>query len=437
MGKRILISDCTVIPLDAGYDEKQAFYTGEIGIEGEELKFVGPTGTIPQDWVPDTVINGKDKVALPGLINAHTHAAMSLFRGYADDLPLMEWLEEKIWPLERKLKDEDVYWGTMLSILEMIKTGTTTFADMYFFMDKVAEAVAVTGIRASLSRGLIGLQLNAGKALKESRRFIKNWHRQEDGRITTMLGPHAPYTCPPPYMRKVLDLAAELQTGLHIHLAETEKECADIQKKYGMTPIQLMDSLDLFEYPVLAAHCVHINQTDIEVLTSKDVGVVHNPQSNMKLASGIAPVNAMLKAGIRVALGTDGSSSNNDLDMLQEMRSAAFLQKVGCKDPTVLPAWQVLEMATCNGACALGLAGEVGSLCPGMKADVILLNFEQPHYYPHHDVLAHLVYASQASDVETVIVNGSILMKNREMLTIDEQQVYWEVEKRARQLIMK
>ncbi len=429
---KTLVSGCTVVPLEEG--ESRVIYEGEIAIEDEFLAYVGPRGTVPEDWNPDCTIDGRGKVAMPGLVNAHTHAAMSLFRGFADDLPLMEWLENKIWPLEAKLRSKDVYWGTMLSILEMIKTGTTTFADMYFFMDSVAEAVAASGIRACLSRGLIGTHFNGNRALKEAKKFVQTWHRRENGRITTMLGPHAPYTCPPKYLRKVIKAASDLETSIHIHLAETKKEYNDILNQYGKTPVQMVDSLNLFEVPVLAAHCVHLDEKDISILSEKGVGVVHSPESNMKLASGIAPVAKMMEAGIEVALGTDGASSNNNLDLIQEARSAALLQKVAREDPTVLTAREALNMATRNGARALGLKDEIGTLCPGLKADLILINLTAPHLYPHYDVFSQLVYAADGADVDTVIVNGRILMEGREVKTIDEERVYWEVEKRAEAL---
>ncbi|GAW91042.1 amidohydrolase [Calderihabitans maritimus] len=432
---RILIQDGLIIPMDKSLaDGGELHYTGDVAVEQGKIVAAGPEGTIPADWKPDKIIDARGKAVLPGFINCHTHAAMTLFRSYADDLPLMQWLGEKIWPLEENLQSEDVYWGTQLAILEMIRSGTTTFADMYFFMDQVAQAVAETGIRACLSRGMIGVAPTRDEALKESKELVRNWHRQAEGRINVMLGPHAPYTCPPDYLDKVLEMAAELTVGIHIHLAETRDEVRDITKQYGKTPIRLMEEVGLFKFPVLAAHCVHLDEEEIEILKTHGVGVVHNPESNMKLASGIAPVSRMLEVGVKVGLGTDGPASNNNLDLIEEMRTAALLQKVSMQDPTAIPAYQALEMATRLGAAALGLSEEVGVIKPGYKADIILVDLNQPHFYPHHDPLAHLVYAARGADVDTVIIDGKVVMENREVKTIDTERVYWEVEQSARRL---
>ncbi|MDI6639147.1 MAG: amidohydrolase, partial [Bacillota bacterium] len=341
---------------------------GDIAVVGSEIVYVGPSPAPQEFRSAAKVIEGSGLIALPGLVNAHTHAAMTVFRGFADDMPLMEWLTQKIWPAEARLEADDVYWGTMLACVEMIRAGVTTFADMYFFMDETAKAVERTGMRASLSRGLIGSAPGADKALAEGRELCERWNGACGGRITTMLGPHAPYTCPKDFLEKVMEVASELGVGIHIHLSETEGEVKECRKLHGgMSPIELMDSYGLFEFPVLAAHCVHVSERDIEILSAKGVGVAHNPGCNMKIASGIAPVPKMLKAGVRVGLGTDGAASNNNLDLIEEMRTAALLQKVARRDPTALPAHRALEMATVNGARALGLADRIGSLEPGKK----------------------------------------------------------------------
>jgi 5-methylthioadenosine/S-adenosylhomocysteine deaminase len=394
---------------------------GFIVIEDNLIKKIGD-GQAP-DGNYDHIIDGTNKVALPGFVNTHTHAAMTLLRGYADDLPLMEWLETKIWPLEAKLTSEDIYWGTMLAIVEMIKSGTTTFHDMYFCMDRVAQAVEKAGIRAVLARGMVGVGPESELAFTQSRELVAKWHKAANGRINFRLGPHAPYTCPPDYLTRVAALADELQVGIHIHLAETIGEVNDCKKQFDKTPIELMESLGLFNHQVLAAHCVHLTSDDIDILKNNNVGVAHNPESNMKLSSGIAPVPDMLKAGIPVALGTDGASSNNNLDMLQEMRSCALLHKVNTFNPTVIPASQALEMATANGAIALGMENEIGKLEPGMKADIILIDLSPAHMTPRYDILANIVYSAQASDVLTVIVDGNIIMEDRVIKTINEQEI--------------
>lgn len=378
-------------------------------------------------------IDATNHLVLPGFINTHTHAAMTLLRGYADDLPLMEWLETKIWPLEDKLCAEDVYWGSMLAIVEMIKSGTTCFSDMYFFMDQTARAVEETGIRAVLARGMVGVGPMADMALEESRALVNEWSGRGQGRISFMLGPHAPYTCPPDYLQKVMQLADELKVGLHIHIAETKGECENIKQAYGRTPVAHLQSLGLFQYPTVGAHCVYLSDEEIAILAQNKVGVAHNPESNMKLASGIAPVPQMLKAGIPVGIGTDGASSNNNLDMLQEMRSCALLHKVNLLDPTVLPAYQALEMATVNGARALRL-DNLGTLTAGNKADIILLSLKEAHMIPRYDLIANLVYSAQASDVQTVIINGKIIMQDRVIKTVDEAEVLEQAKKAARRL---
>jgi 5-methylthioadenosine/S-adenosylhomocysteine deaminase len=414
----ILLDNITIIPMTI---RDFVIEKGFIVITGNTITRMGD-GPAPEGQY-DKIIDGANKVALPGFINTHTHAAMTLLRGYADDLPLMEWLQTKIWPLEDRLTAEDIYWGTLLANIEMIKSGTTAFTDMYFHMDEAAQAVEKSGLRGILSRGMVGVGPENELAITQSRELFNKWQGAANGRITFMLGPHAPYTCPPDYLKQVAALADELGAGIHIHLAETKGEFEDIKKQYGKTPVELMDDIGLLERRVLAAHCVHLTSHDIEILASKQVGVAHNPESNMKLASGIAPVPEMLEKGIAVGLGTDGASSNNNLDMLQEMRSCALLHKVNTFNPTILPAGQALEMATVNGAKALGMEKETGKLGAGMKADLILLSLSEPHMTPRYDILANIVYAGQASDVLTVIVDGNIIMEDRVIKTVDEQEV--------------
>lgn len=273
----------------------------------------------------------------------------------------------------------------------------------------------------------------ADTALEESRLLIKEWSGKGQGRITFMLGPHAPYTCPPDYLHKVMELADELKVGLHIHIAETKGEYDDIKATYGRTPVAHLENLGIFKYPTVGAHCVYLSEDEITLLAQNNVGVAHNPESNMKLGSGIAPVPEMLQAGIAVGIGTDGASSNNNLDMLQEMRSCALLHKVNHLDPTILPAYQALEMATVNGARALRL-DNLGTLAVGNKADIILLSLEEAHMIPRYDLIANLVYAAQASDVQTVIINGKIVMQDRVIITFDEAEVLEQAKKSARRL---
>ncbi|SEO29733.1 amidohydrolase [Propionispora vibrioides] len=391
-------------------------------------------GTAMETGDKARVIDCIDKLAIPGLINTHTHAAMSLFRSYADDMLLMDWLENKIWPAEANLTAEDVYYGTLLAIAEMLKTGTTTFADMYFYMPQVAEAVAESGIRAVLARGMTGLGANALQSLAESEAFYRDYHHTADERITVMLGPHAPYTCPPDYLKKVVALAQKLGAEIHIHLSETAGEVENCFKQYGKSPIELMSELGVLDCGVLAAHCVHVSTEDIQIMRQKQVRVAHNPGSNMKLASGIAPVPQMLAAGLCVGLGTDGAASNNNLDMLEEIRLTALLHKVSTRDPLVIPAQTAVKMATAFGAQALGLSDKVGRLAPGLKADIVLLDMNSPHWCPRHNRLSLLAYSASAGDVHTVIANGKIVVENRRLITIDEEKLLYEAHKRSMRL---
>lgn len=407
---------------------------GDLAIEGDRILKVGDEGELPRDWKAERIIEGKDYLCLPGLINCHTHAAMTLLRSYADDLPLMFWLEKKIWPIEERLTADDVYWGTMLALLEMIQSGTTTFNDLYFFMDRVTEAVEESGMRACLARGLAGTGTQAELGLVESKELLEKWQGAGEGRISIWLGPHAPYTCPPDYLDKVLALAQDYKAGIHIHVAETTDEVQQINDLYGKTPVKYLKDCGVFQFPTLAAHCVHLTSDDIFILAETGTRVAHNPESNMKLASGIAPIPQLQAAEVTVGLGTDGAASNNNLDMLEEMRTAALLHKVNQMDPLALPAPQVLSMATRDGARALGLQ-DVGLLKPAYKADVILVDLNQAHLYPRNNLAAHMVYAAQAGDVDTVIIDGRIVMENRRVLTIDKERVLQEVEERAQRLI--
>ncbi|HHV62705.1 MAG TPA: amidohydrolase [Firmicutes bacterium] len=434
----LFIKGATIVTMD---DEGSIIEDGDIEISDGKISYVGPhreRGGAPDDPNPAVrTVDAAGKIAMPGLVNTHCHAAMTLFRGYGDDLPLKQWLEEKIWPVEARLSAEDVYWGTMLGCLEMLRSGTTTFADMYFFMNEVAKAVEEAGLRGVLARGLVATMPGGDKALAEGEQFCSRWNGAAKGRIRTMLGPHAPYTCPPSFLRKVANSAKALGVGIHIHVAETRGEVDDCLRDFGKSPVRHLEDAGLFEVSVLAAHCVHVSGEDIDLLKDRGVSVAHNPTSNMKLASGIAPVPKMLEAGIAVGLGTDGAASNNDLDMFEEMRLAALIHKVNSMDPTVVPARQALEMATKGGARALGLSSEIGSLEVGKRADIILVDFGKPHFYPRHDIISHLVYTAHASDVTTVIVDGKILMDNGKFTTIDAEETTYMVEQCVERLLRK
>lgn len=381
----------------------------------------------------DEVIDGKGMLALPGLINTHTHVAMTLFRSYADDLALMDWLQNMIWPAEAHLDDDIVYWGSMLAFAEMIRGGTTAFCDMYMFMESCAKAAEKAGIRGNIARGLAGVTSNGEKALEENIRLYQDWNNACDGRIRVMLGPHAPYTCPPEYLKKVRDASEKYGIPIHIHLAETKGEVETCIEKFGITPIALMDQIGLFDRPTLAAHCVHVNKEDIQIMAEKHVCVAHNPGSNLKLASGIAPVPKMRSAGITVGLGTDGASSNNKLDMFAEMRLAALIHKAAALDPFAVKADEAMQMGTAEGAKCLGY-DDLGALDEGKLADIILIDRSGYHWKPRFNSISLAVYAGNSMDVDTVIVNGQLLMRGKELLTIDKEQLDFETERVTKKL---
>ena len=373
-------------------------------------------------------LDGKGQLATPGLVNTHTHIAMGLFRNYADDLELMDWLETAIWPTEAKLNDNLVKWGTQLGIAEMLRSGTTTFSDMYFFMNTTADVVKETGIRAVLSRGLAGVSPTADQALVENADLFRTYHGYDNDRIKVLLGPHAPYTCPDAYMEKVIALSHELNCGIHMHLSETKGEVENVIKATGKTPIAHMHDLGLFWNTTLAAHCVHVTEEDMAIMAENNVAVAHNPQSNLKLASGIAPIPEMIEKGITVGLGTDGSASNNNADMLEEVRLAATLHKARLYDPKAIPAQAAWNMGTVEGAKALGY-NDLGKIAVGQRADIVLYDVSGMHWMPRYNDVAALVYSANSSDANTVIVAGKVLMKNKQLLTIDEEKLRSDIGK--------
>jgi 5-methylthioadenosine/S-adenosylhomocysteine deaminase len=425
----LLIKNVDVLPMNSN---EEIIKNANIYIDRSNIKHIGE---IREDFEITRVVDGKNKLAMPGLVNGHTHIGMSLLRNFADDLPLQDWLTKKIWPTEANLTGEDVYWGSLLSMVEMIESGTTAFCDMYFFMEEVAKGLEKSGMRGVLTRGLIEDKDNPNTKLNETRDMFNNWNGKANGRIKVMVAPHAPYTCSPEFLIKIMELAGDLNTGIHIHLSETKKEVEDSFNIYGKSPIKHVYDLGLLDFHTIAAHCVHVDDDDIEMLYEKNVYPVNNPGSNLKLASGFAPVDKMLKKGIKVALGTDGSSSNNNLNMFEEINLAAIVNKSVNLDATSVPAYKAIEMATVNGAEALDLGGEIGSLEEGKKADLILIDLDKPHLYPRHNLISALAYGVQASDVDTVIVDGNILMEKRIVKTLDVEKIKYMANKHAKSLI--
>ena len=421
----LLIKNATVVLPDG--QTKNA----NIAVEGSKILAIGEA---PADFIAEQTIDAKDMLAIPGFVNAHTHASMTLLRSYADDMELMTWLNDHIWPVEAKMISNDIYWGAALAAVEMIQSGTTTFADMYGpFMERVADVVTESGMRGVLSRGIIGVAPDGEKKIEENISLYEDYHGAANGRIKVMFGPHAPYTCPPEFLKKVAAAAQRLGAEVHIHMNETKAEIEQITKQYGKRPFEYVEDTGLFESPTLAAHCVHLSDDEIAIIKKHNIRVAHNPGSNMKLASGIAPVPRLLKEGVTVALGTDGTSSNNNLDMLQEVQLAALLHKVNEYDPLAVPAFEALKMGTEYGAKAVGLDG-IGRLEAGAKADIVLVSMKGAAWVPRFNEVSLLVYSGSAADVDTVICDGKMLMQHRELLTLDEEKIKYEAQKCAERL---
>ncbi|QXM06183.1 amidohydrolase [Crassaminicella indica] len=415
------------------FDKEKVFVENkDIAIENGIIKYIGK---IPDSFQYDKLIDATDKLVMPGLINTHTHLPMSLFRNFADDLPLWEWLTEKVWPIEPKLTEEIVYWGTLLSIAELIMSGITCFNDMYNFANTVASAAKDAKIRGCICETLFDKTRKHKSNFKETRDLYNKWHQSNNDRIRVFIGPHAPYTCSPDYIEEMLLLAKELNTGIHIHLSESIKEVQDSFNMYGKSPVQHLYDLGLFDVRTLAAHCVHLSDEDIQILKENNVNVLYNPVSNLKLANGFAPIVKMLEKGINISLATDSSCSNNNLNMFEEIKLASLLNKGVTGDSTVVPAKKSLQIATINGAKALGIDDKVGSIEIGKCADIILIDLNKPHLCPRHNLISLLVYSVQASDVDTVIVDGNILMENRKLTTIDLDTVMKNVQLCAEKLI--
>ena len=382
----------------------------------------------------DKKINAKNMLIMPGLVNTHTHLAMSIFRGYKDDRKLMDWLENAIFPVEDKLQPEDIYWNSYLSCLEMIKSGTTTCNDMYFGMNKVIEAIEATGLRAVVAWCLTDDSIR--DKVERTREYAKIYNNNPESKITIFTSPHAPYSCNPDTIKLCVDLAKELNTGLHIHLAETQNEVVTIRDRYDKTATEYLADLDVFDVPVVLAHGIYISDSDIEILKKHNIkgGISHNPINNCKLSSGICDVVKLRKNGINVGLGTDGIGSTTTLDMFEEMKTAAYLQKVNTMEPTSIKAYDILKMATIEGAKVLGLEDSIGTIEAGKKADLIFIKTDKIHLCPENDICTNLVYSANGADVDTVMIDGKVIMQNRKMIDINEREIMKKVKKIAKRL---
>ncbi|NPA62469.1 MAG: amidohydrolase [Methanococci archaeon] len=374
------------------------------------------------------IIDGTKKIAIPGLINTHTHIPMTLFRGVADDLPLMEWLNNHIWKMEAKLNEEIVYWGTLLGCVEMIKTGTTTFNDMYFFLEGIAKAVDESGMRAVLAYGMIDLfdEEKREKEIKNAEKYINYIKDLNNRRITPALGPHAPYTCSKELLLEVNKLAKKYKIPIHIHMNETLDEIKMIKEKFGKEPFLYLNEFGFFDgVDVIAAHCVHLSEEEIKIIKEKNISVSHNPISNLKLASGIAPIPKLLNEGINITLGTDGCGSNNNLNLFEEIKCSAILHKGTTLDPTVVKAEEAFNFATKNGAKALNV--KAGEIKEGYLADLVLINVDKPQLRPISNIKSHLVYSFNGC-VDDVIIDGKIVMREGDIITLDEEEIYEKAE---------
>ena len=424
----LIVTGGTVVTMDG---VRRVVDGGAVAIDGDSVLAVDTAPQIAARFEARTTIDATGQVVLPGLINTHGHAPMVLYRGLADDLALMEWLERYIFPAEAKtVSPEMVRVGTRLAALEMIQSGTTTFADMYYFEEAIAETAKAAGMRGVLGQTVIRFPVADAKtpedALARAEAFIRQF--KDDTLITPAVAPHSAYTLEKATLLASRDLAVRHGVPLLIHLAETEDEVKILRGQASLSPTGYLESIGFFGPRTLAAHGVWVDGDDIAILKRRGVGVSHNPESNMKLASGTAPVPQYLAADVSLGLGTDGAASNNDLDMFEAMRQAAFLHKLQSRDPRTLPAAQALEMATIGGARALGMADRLGSLEPGKRADLIIVGMARARQTPRFDAISHLVYATRGDDVVTTIVNGRVLMRDRKMLTLDEPAVLREAE---------
>src|SRR3989475_1595260 len=420
----LLVSGGTIITMDG---QRRIVEDGAVVVKGDAILALGPRAEIESKYAAPQTINAKGKLVLPGFINGHTHVPMTLFGGLHDDVTLDEWLRKYIFPAEAKnVTEEFVRWGTRLAAAEQIRAGVTTFADMYYFEDAVAEETKAAGMRGVLGETFIDFPAPDNKSnaamLEYTEKFLKKW--QNDPLIHAAVAPHSIYTCSQKTLQDSAALARKYSAPIVIHVAEMKKELDDSLKQNGTSPVQYLDKIGVLGPDIVAAHCIFVDETDRRILAQRQVGCVHNPSSNMMLASGVAPVTEERAAGVAVGLGTDGpAGSNNDLDLMEEMDLAAKLQKITKMDPRALGAKAVVEMATIEGAKALHLEKEIGSLEAGKKADVILIGLDQPNAVPMYEVYSQLAYALKGSDVETVIIGGRVVMRDKKLLTVDEPAV--------------
>ncbi len=440
----LLIEGGTVITMSS----RGTIHDGAIVIENGRVSEVDKAERVKPKYRRYERINAENQIIIPGLINTHHHAAMSILRGYADDLNLKAWLENWIWPIEQHMTGQDMYVGALLTAIESIMGGTTTVNTMYHYTDEYneARAFAEAGLRGVVGHVCFSWRKDHDKRALES--LAKTWHNKKEGLMRVSIDPHAPYTVDPDYMRELKELGDKLEEKYgsstapiiwHMHIAETADEFEKTRQAFKVTTkaglVEYLDRLNVLSENVVAAHCVHLTEREIEILATKNVKASHNPVSNLKLASGVAPVPQLLEKGVTVSLGTDSSCSNNSSDMFEVMKIAALLHKGVSGDPTVLPAGRVLSMATIAGAKALQWDNELGSIEPGKRADLALIDFRKPHLTPLYDETSHLVYATKNADVDTVIINGELVMEHRKIKTVDTHWIMRQAERAKNRLL--
>jgi 5-methylthioadenosine/S-adenosylhomocysteine deaminase len=416
--------------------DKTIIKNGAVAICRDTIIETGDANDLAHKYPAAELLAADHGLIMPGLVNTHTHAAMACFRGLADYLPLMQWLQEYIFPVEAKLTGDMVYRATLLSLAEMIKSGTTSFCDMYLFAKDVARATQESGMRAWIGEVLYDFPSPNYGEVVSGFEYVEELFTLYDNNplISITVDPHAVYTCSPDLLKDLKSMAGKHNALYIIHLSENEEEVKGSKERYGASPVMHLENLGLLDSMVVADHCVMLTDEEIQLLAQREVKIAHCPESNMKLASGIAPVQQMISAGLSVGLGTDGSASNNDVDMFGEMNSAAKLHKVNTLDPTALPAVTVLDMATMGGARVLGAEKEIGSLEPGKKADLIVLDMNQPHLTPLYNIPSHMVYAARGADVIHSVINGKVVMQNRELKTLDEKAILTDMIRMGEQI---
>ncbi len=426
---KLLVKNATIVTLDAA---NEILKHSALAVDGSRLLAVG---NVPATFQPDETIDGHDRIAvLPGFFNCHTHAAMTLMRGAAEDLPVERWLNEAIWPAEAGLQEEDIYWGTALAACEMIRSGTVAFNDHYFQMHQVARMVEESGMKATLATCIF--DANAEQQFELAREFARQYNNTAGGRIKTFLGPHSEYACSQTLLERFAKLSSELQMNCHIHVSETADQIVACREKTGRTPVQYLSDVGVLKPGTVAAHTIHVNNEDIAILKQQQVHVVQCPKTHLKMAMSTTRVVDLLSQGIPVALGTDGCASNNTMDMLEAIRLCALSQKHDRVDPTAMPQHEVLKMATKHGAVTMGFESS-GSLVAGASADFSIINMDKPHLTPCHDIVSNLVYSARPEDVDSVVCDGKFILRNGVLTTLDEEKIMTEVRHRAARLVSK